>query len=272
MPLRTILLFCLVALVPLGQAHARSKPEVPEKKPKAEAQENLAKKACATGDFRKGVEILADLYVRTDDTTYIYNQGRCYEQNHQWVSAIDRFREYLRKAKDLSAGLKAEVEKHIADCKLFMEEEASRAAPPPPPPQPNAPVPPPGPQPTVQIVAPPPTPAPAPVESSGSTMRTTGIIVGGVGVATLATAIALNLKANSLADEVNKNHDPATESSQKSYKTGAIMCYGVGGVALVAGTVMYLVGRSKGPSKSAGVALLPTWSPGEAGLSIAGEF
>ena len=43
-----------------------------------EAQEKAAKKACITGDYRKGVEILADLYVESNDPTYVYNQGRCF--------------------------------------------------------------------------------------------------------------------------------------------------------------------------------------------------
>ena len=78
----------LLALTWAAQAHAKGKPEAPDK---------VAKKACAAGDYVKGVEILADLYVRTDDTAYIFNQGRCYEQCHQWVRAVDRFREFLRK-------------------------------------------------------------------------------------------------------------------------------------------------------------------------------
>jgi hypothetical protein len=114
-----VVIVFMVVLISVGQAHARAKPEAPDA---------AARKACATGDFRRGIELLADLYLRTDDATYVYNQGRCYEQNHQWVSAIDRFREYLRKGKDLSAGVTAEVEKHIADCKLLIAEEAARSA------------------------------------------------------------------------------------------------------------------------------------------------
>ena len=37
--------------------------------------EKAAKKACAVGDFQKGVDILADLFVETDDPGWIYNQG-----------------------------------------------------------------------------------------------------------------------------------------------------------------------------------------------------
>jgi hypothetical protein len=239
-------------------------------KGRTESPENAAKKACAAGNFRKGVEILADLYVRTDDATYVFNQGRCYEQNHQWVSAIDRFREYLRKGKRLPASVAAEAEKHIADCKVLLDEENARNAPPPQPtpvlapvavPRPEAP---PAPQPTP--------PPPSPATSPGGALRTTGLVIGGVGIAGLATAVALNLKANSLADEANKTHDPATKSSQQSYKTGAIICYGVGAASLVTGTTLYLIGRSKGKTGTSDLAILPLWSPNQAGLAVRGEF
>ena len=253
---------CCLSLTWSSQALAR---------PKTETLHKAAKKACAAGDFRKGIDILADLYVRSDDPTYVYNQGRCYEQNHQWVDAIDRFREYLRKAEKLSPKVTADVEKHIADCKLFLDEETAKTVPPP---QPPPPLPPPTPvapaQPVVVIEAPP--PAPAPVGSPGSALRTTGIIVGAVGVATLATAVGLNLKANSLADEANRTQDPGTKSSQKSYKTGAIVCYGIGGAALLTGATLYLVGRWKGTPTTQGLALLPVWKPGQAGLVLEGEF
>lgn len=53
---------CLLSIFWLSQAQAKSNPK---------ALEKIAKKACAVGDFRKGVEILADLYVETNDQTYI---------------------------------------------------------------------------------------------------------------------------------------------------------------------------------------------------------
>ena len=86
-----------------------------------------------------------------------------------------------------------------------------------------------------------------------------------MGLASLVTAVVLNVKANQFANA-------GDGSSQKSYRNGALICYGVGGAALIAGTVVYLVGRAKGTAKSSSVALLPIWSPGEAGLAITGEF
>lgn len=94
-----------------------------------EAQERAAKKACLVGDTAKGVEILADLFIDTNDPTYIFNQGRCFEQNRLYEEAIARFREYLVKAKNAPSEAKADAEKHIAACQTYVAEaEAQKAA------------------------------------------------------------------------------------------------------------------------------------------------
>lgn len=66
-----------------------------------QAKENAARKACLTGDFRTGIDLLADLFIETKDQNNIYNQGRCFEQNGKNDQAVLRFKEYLRKAKNL---------------------------------------------------------------------------------------------------------------------------------------------------------------------------
>jgi hypothetical protein len=254
---------CLLSLSWVSNAQAKSN---------AQSQEKAAKKACAAGDFRKGVEILADLYVDTNDTTYIFNQGRCYEQSHQWVNAIDRFREYLLKAQNAPASDRTDAEKHLADCKRYQEEEQAKNAPPPPPPPVATALPSPSAAPAAQIATAPIGASSPPQENAGATMRTTGIVVGGVGLATLGAAIALNVKANQLASDASRTQNPSTESSQKSYKTGALICYGTGAAALVTGGVLYLLGRRSADEKPAAVALLPSWTPGLATLTLSGEF
>jgi hypothetical protein len=98
-------------------------PALAEETLSTSAKEKEAKKACALGDYQKGAEILTDLLVETNDPTYIYNQGRCYQQNGRCEQAINRFREYLRKAKRLSASDRAETESQINDC----EESLAKA-------------------------------------------------------------------------------------------------------------------------------------------------
>jgi hypothetical protein len=61
-----------------------------------ESKERLARTACLAGDYTKGVAILAEPFVGTMNPTYVFNQGRCFQQNGRNAQAIDRFREYLR--------------------------------------------------------------------------------------------------------------------------------------------------------------------------------
>src|SRR5512144_2326329 len=78
-----------------------------------EDKERAAKKACLSGDFAQGVSLLTDLYVDTNDSTYIFNQGRCYEQGNRCEEAIISFREYLRKTKDAGHASDGRAEQHI---------------------------------------------------------------------------------------------------------------------------------------------------------------
>jgi hypothetical protein len=256
----TIFSICVLPLVWAQSAQARSKSK------SAEDPELMARKACAEGDFKKGVSILADIYVRSKEPTHIFNQGRCYEQNHQWISAIDRFREYLRKAPRLPPDEVKDTDAHIAECKRLLDEEEARNAPPPVPSP--APYPPPQPVPNPE----PPQPASPPVvppehapAGPGGALRTTGIIVGSVGVAAVATGALLNLKANQLAND-------GDASGQKSYQNGSVACYGVGGAAVAAGVILYWMGHQAHGRASTDVALLPTWTPGGAALAIRGGF
>jgi hypothetical protein len=132
----------LVAFVPALSAHAAN----------TQAEERAARKACLSGNVQKGVEILSELFVKTEDATLIYNQGRCFEQNGRHKEAINRFREYLRKAHNISARVKADTEKHIADCRALLGEDAETetAAKPKLGPKPE-PVPPPKPEPVREV-------------------------------------------------------------------------------------------------------------------------
>ena len=93
-----------------------------------ENQERTAKKACLLGDFKKGTEILADLYIDTNNPTYIYNQGRCLEQSGQNETAILRFQEYLRKAEGLSPADADAVRKRIDDLQAALDRRGKPGA------------------------------------------------------------------------------------------------------------------------------------------------
>jgi len=98
-----------------------------------QAQERAAQKACILGDSKQGTEILADLYLNTKDPNYIYNQGRCFEQNGENEKAILRFQEYLRKAKKLSPAEAAETREKIDNLQAAVDRRTKALQPAPPP-------------------------------------------------------------------------------------------------------------------------------------------
>jgi tetratricopeptide (TPR) repeat protein len=103
-----------------------------------------AQKDCLSGKTDSGVALLAELYAETRNPNFVYNQARCYEQAARPEDALNRFREYLRVAKNISAADRADAEKHMEECRaLAAEQERARekkaaAAAVAPPPQPTA--------------------------------------------------------------------------------------------------------------------------------------
>jgi hypothetical protein len=242
------------------------------------AQERAARKACLNGDYAKGVSILSDLFVSTSDPTYLFNQGRCFEQNRRYEDAAARFEEYLlTPGARLSPEDKASAEKHIAACKAKLPKETIES-PVQPPPQPVvAPVSPPAPtvpEPAVEVVTQP-APPPAPAQRRWGLLAA-GIITGAVGVGGVVTGLVFNLKANSIADELETKvgaYSPSKLDDQKSYKTLAWIGYGVGGACLVAGAALVAVGAARPKSAaSAEVALVPSVGPGQVGAMLTGGF
>jgi tetratricopeptide (TPR) repeat protein len=89
----------------------------------ADAKERAAKIACLAGDYAKGVALLSEIYVSTNDPVFVYDQGRCFEQNHRYEDAISRFREYLRVGRQISRTERADAQKDIADCEKLLGKQ-----------------------------------------------------------------------------------------------------------------------------------------------------
>jgi Flp pilus assembly protein TadD len=234
-----------------------------------EAKERAARKACLTGDPTSGVGILADLFIDTHNTTYLFNQGRCLEQNRRYEDAISRFREYLMKAKDLDAEEKADTQKHIAACESYLRDKPSDEK------RPEAPkktiddVQPPRPEPTAPevIVA----EAKPSGGRAGSGLRAAGIAVAVLGGVGLGAGVVLNLKVNGMATDLENGYDPSVASSRKNYKNAMWMGYGAGAACLVSGTILYYLGWRHGQDATP-LALVPTVGPDMAGTAIWGSF
>jgi tetratricopeptide (TPR) repeat protein len=263
-------ILCVVGIGSLlligSSAFAKGKPakETKTAPSEREAREREARKACLEGDFAKGVAILSDLFLDSKDATYIFNQGRCYEQAERYQEAIRRFREYLRTP---GSGDPSLAQRHITECEeLEAKKNPPLAAPP-----------------VAQPVAlPPVTKAqpedrhfvvtqPQPTSSSGSGLRTAGVVTAGIGAAGAIAGVVLNLKANKLAKSIEppNTYDRSTESSRKNYETFSWVSYGAGVAGLVTGAILYGIGLGNGSDSAA---LLPMGGPSVAGATLSGAF
>jgi len=202
-----------------------------------------AKKACAAGRVDQGVEILAELFAQTGDVNYVYNQGRCYQQNGVHDKAILRFREYLRRSPDLPATERQEVEGFIAEAEQQVQKRQA-----------------------VQ--------ADREEKSGMSTLRKAGLGLGALGLVGIGTGVVLSFKVRSEQESFErdlaaKDEVPNQWIAQRN-RTGARletfqwMAYGVGAAALAGGVACYLIGARQ-PREPA-VAL--GWAPPPAGRGL----
>jgi hypothetical protein len=150
----------VVGVLPSEPVMAKDKKE---KKDKKDAREMQARELFAAGSYKEALDVYTKLYAEKLHPTYLRNIGRCYQNLNEPDRAISSFREYLRKAKDVSADERTEVEGYIQEMEALQKKNAAAAAPTPAPLPPAAPpVAPAQPPVFVQQPAPAPVPAPAP--------------------------------------------------------------------------------------------------------------
>ena len=244
------------------------------------ARERTALRACLRGNVDRGVEILTDLFLETADATYLYNQGRCFEQNHRYEDAVSRFREYLIKAPQLTNDEKAETQGHIDACLSYLGKAEVRPTAAAPPVQPAVPV----------VVAPLPAGVYAPTSTSlspvaattqttsrqdgqaGFGLRVAGIATAVAGGAAGLTAVLLNLKVNSMSSDLESHYSSGTRSTQEGHKMLSQVAYGVGAACILGGAALYYLGWRKGQGSSARVALAPMVAAGQLGAALGGSF
>jgi tetratricopeptide (TPR) repeat protein len=243
-------------------------------------REREARKACLTGNYAKGISILSDLFLDTKEPNYIFNQGRCYEQNRRYEEAIASFQEYLRLAPDSAQSDKNAANKHIVDCQELLTKQTGQSAVTPPPvttlpigTPPKEPVTQPNPvEPTtVPIIQQPDRLNPVSTQNAGSGLRIAGIVTASVGGAALITGGILNLKANSLASDLKSpgGYSNSKESDRKNFRTFSWVSYSVGAACVATGAVLYYLGIS---ARSNAVALLPMFAPDQAGAVLKGTY
>ena len=105
-----------------------------------EGAELKARTHFAAGEYKEALEIYARLYAETMHPTYLRNIARCHQNLGNADKAISSFREYLRKAHDLTPDQREEIEGYIAEMEQLKQSRAgaptgppaAAAAPPPP--------------------------------------------------------------------------------------------------------------------------------------------
>ena len=125
-------------------------------------------------------------------------------------------------------------------------------------------------------------PAPPSEPKRGSTQRTAGVVVGGLGLAAVAIGAVAGLAAKSNNDEALTHCDATSScdaqglsltSRARSDAAVSTVGFGIGGVALITGAVLYLTAPSK--KASGGLARLrvaPSVEPRAASLVMGGAW
>lgn len=126
------LVFSVVAVglvpAPLYAAKDKASEESASKRDKKkDPREMQAREAYAAGNYREALDIYTKLYAEKLHPTYLRNIGRCYQNLQDPEHAISSFREYLRKAKDMPADERSEVEGYIKEMEDLQKQNAAAA-------------------------------------------------------------------------------------------------------------------------------------------------
>lgn len=110
-------------LVPLALAHAAPR--------KVDPREVEAREAFGAGRYQEALDLYVKLFGEQLHPNYLRNIGRCYQNLGEPDRAISSFREYLRKAKNVSAEERGEIDGYIAEMEELKRTRAAAAAKPP---------------------------------------------------------------------------------------------------------------------------------------------
>jgi tetratricopeptide (TPR) repeat protein len=91
-------------------------------------RELKAREEFGAGRYEAALDIFAKLYAETLHPVYLRNVARCYQNLGQPDRAITSFHEYLRKAKNITAADREEVEGYIKEMEALKQEQEAAAA------------------------------------------------------------------------------------------------------------------------------------------------
>jgi hypothetical protein len=295
-----------LALLVLGVAVARPREAGADPVGAAKVRFDNGKRFFRLGDYDLAIKEWRQGYLVKDDPVFLFNIAQAYRELKDFEDAIKFYENYLREARN--ATNRDTVESRIAEMKeeLRKREEASRAPP-------NGPIDPehqsgsatagghsqdggtaPGalsgqpdriPNPNANASASRVSDGGGDAPRPGKSLRTAGLVTGGVGVALVVTGIVFALKASAANAEVQNAIDSGgswtqdlrdKDSAGRTANAVGMVALGVGAAAVVGGGVLYLWGRSRDRDgeRPAGrtAAIVPDLGPTQAGIRLRVEF
>jgi hypothetical protein len=228
---------------------------------KIEGKEQKARAACESGRLDEGVKLLAELFVQTDDGNYIFNQGRCFQQNGQPDEAVKRFEMYLLR-RDAEPAVSTRARQLIADIR---GAPATTTTPPPP----------------AQIETAMPPPAATAPPGPGHTLRVTGLSLVGVGLAALGAATYFGLSLGPINEDakmvaagmpLDRARLNQLNDRGDRYELLQWISIGVGATAVTTGAVLTFLGVRADRAVAGAWRVSPVLSPRYAGAALTLSF
>ena len=257
---RTVLSLILLA----ATAHAQA-PDERSNADKAAALFDEGKRHFDIAEYSAAVATWKQAYLLSNEPLLLFNIGQAYRLAGNCAEANRFYLNYKRIVPKPANTV--ELDAAMAKCAgvepATGESEAlppTTGEPKPPEPKPEPPRPPP-----VATQAPAPAPVPPATVDEGSNLRSTGLIVGGAGVALGATAVFFALQASSHASTVESQPNRTTWSptlaneqstGQRDQTVSRVL--GIGGVvAIAAGATMWWLGHERESTTRVGVIVVP---------------
>jgi tetratricopeptide (TPR) repeat protein len=227
-----------------------------------------ATKAFELGAFDEAIREYAEAYRLRDDPAFLYNLGQAHRLGEHPAEALHFYKMYLTKVPE--AANRAEVEAKIEALQTLVDQQRKARAMQPDQVRPMQAVP-------EAVAAPPKLREPPP---PGRTKKISGIVVGTLGVALVATGSAFAALAKKSGDDLTALNDahkkfaPNLESDGKRDQIIAGVTLGLGGAAVATGVVLYVLGHREARAAGRGhdISFVPLVGPGRVAATVDWRF